>query len=102
MILPTGGWPSRAGRDPSALEYVGNTFGIRPEYPAHTVNRWIIGETARARLAVDEALTSFRFNDAVLRHLTVLRDSAASTPSVMMKSSDKDDSRRSAPQAASA
>ena len=44
--------------------YAGNTFGIRPEYPAHTVNRWIIGETARARLAVDEALTAFRFNDA--------------------------------------
>ncbi|PQV57527.1 valyl-tRNA synthetase [Defluviimonas denitrificans] len=30
----------------------------------HTVNRWIIGETARARLAVDEALTAYRFNDA--------------------------------------
>ncbi|PKP72829.1 MAG: valine--tRNA ligase, partial [Alphaproteobacteria bacterium HGW-Alphaproteobacteria-6] len=32
--------------------------------PAHTVNRWIIGETARARIAVDEALAAFRFNDA--------------------------------------
>ena len=30
----------------------------------HTVNRWIIGETARARIAVDEALGQFRFNDA--------------------------------------
>ncbi|MEZ5779113.1 MAG: valine--tRNA ligase [Paracoccaceae bacterium] len=30
----------------------------------HTVNRWIIGETARARIAVDEALTAYRFNDA--------------------------------------
>src|SRR5690606_10407202 len=30
----------------------------------HTVNRWIIGETARARMAVDEALASYRFNDA--------------------------------------
>ncbi len=30
----------------------------------HTVNRWIIGETARARLATDEALGNFRFNDA--------------------------------------
>ena len=29
-----------------------------------TVNKWIIGETARARLAVDEALETFRFNDA--------------------------------------
>jgi valyl-tRNA synthetase len=32
--------------------------------PAHTVNRWIIGEVARTREAVDDALTNFRFNDA--------------------------------------
>ncbi|MBC7137596.1 MAG: valine--tRNA ligase [Defluviimonas sp.] len=32
--------------------------------PSHTVNRWIIGETARVREAVDDALTSYRFNDA--------------------------------------
>ncbi len=32
--------------------------------PAHTVNRWIVGEVAAARLAVDEALGNFRFNDA--------------------------------------
>lgn len=32
--------------------------------PVHTVNRWIMGETARARLALDEALTGYRFNDA--------------------------------------
>jgi small subunit ribosomal protein S6 len=49
-----------------------------------------------------ELETGFRFNDAVLRHLTVARDSALTTPSVMMKSSDKDDSRRSAPQSAAA
>jgi len=32
--------------------------------PSHTVNRWIIGETARVREAVDDALASYRFNDA--------------------------------------
>ena len=32
--------------------------------PQHTVNRWIMGETARARLALDEALGAYRFNDA--------------------------------------
>ena len=32
--------------------------------PTHTVNRWIIGETARVREAVDDALTNYRFNDA--------------------------------------
>ena len=32
--------------------------------PNATVNKWIIGETAKARVAVDEALETFRFNDA--------------------------------------
>ncbi|MDN5569581.1 MAG: class I tRNA ligase family protein, partial [Paracoccus sp. (in: a-proteobacteria)] len=32
--------------------------------PTHTVNRWIIGETARILMATDEALASYRFNDA--------------------------------------
>ncbi|WP_343115986.1 valine--tRNA ligase [Ostreiculturibacter nitratireducens] len=37
-----------------------------PGIPAatHTVNRWIIGETARVREAVDAALADYRFNDA--------------------------------------
>ena len=37
--------------------------GVRPQ-PSHTVNRWIIGETARILMAVDEALAAYRFNDA--------------------------------------
>jgi valyl-tRNA synthetase len=37
--------------------------GARPQ-PSHTVNRWIIGETARILMAVDEALAAYRFNDA--------------------------------------
>ena len=36
---------------------------IRPVV-THTVNRWIIGEVARTRMAVDEALENYRFNDA--------------------------------------
>ncbi|MBU3000138.1 valine--tRNA ligase [Roseovarius nubinhibens] len=32
--------------------------------PEATVNRWIIGETAKVRQVVDEALETFRFNDA--------------------------------------
>ncbi len=35
-----------------------------PSSVTQTVNRWIIGETARARLAHDEALENYRFNDA--------------------------------------
>lgn len=37
--------------------------GARPT-PRHTVNRWIIGEVARIRQTVDEALTAYRFNEA--------------------------------------
>ena len=32
--------------------------------PTHTVNRWIIGETAKVREAIDDALNNYRFNDA--------------------------------------
>ena len=48
-----------------------------------------------------ELETGFRFNDAVLRHLTVSKSHAETTPSVMMKMVEREDSRR-APQEASA
>jgi small subunit ribosomal protein S6 len=48
-----------------------------------------------------ELETGFRFNDAVLRHLTVLKDKAETGPSIMMKSVEKDDARK-APQEATA
>ncbi len=35
-----------------------------PPAAAQTANRWIVGETARARETVDAALDGFRFNDA--------------------------------------
>ena len=43
-----------------------------------------------------ELETGFRFNDAVLRHLTVSKAQAETAPSVMMKVVDREDSRRSA------
>ena len=45
-----------------------------------------------------EIETGFKFNDAVLRHLTVSRDKAETTPSVMMKAVEKEESRKSAHQ----
>ena len=38
--------------------------GALPPVASQTVNRWIIGETARVRVAVDEAMAAYRFNDA--------------------------------------
>ena len=47
-------------------------------------------ECGKAVLA--ELETGFRFNDAVLRHLTVMKSQAETTPSVMMKMVDREDS----------
>ncbi|GAP34620.1 30S ribosomal protein S6 [Piscinibacter sakaiensis] len=44
-----------------------------------------------------ELETGFRFNDAVLRHLTVQKSKAETTPSVMMKVVDREEARK-APQ----
>src|SRR6056297_3591361 len=38
--------------------------GFDPASVTQTVNTWIVGETARARMAHDEALGKYRFNDA--------------------------------------
>ncbi len=38
--------------------------GFDPAKVEQTLNKWIVGETARVREAVDEALTQYRFNDA--------------------------------------
>jgi small subunit ribosomal protein S6 len=46
-----------------------------------------------------ELETGFRFNDAVLRHLTVARSKAETTPSVMMKVVEREESRKTAQEA---
>ena len=38
--------------------------GFDPASVTQTVNRWIVGEIARGRIAHDEALAAYRFNDA--------------------------------------
>lgn len=53
-------------------------------------------EASKETLA--ELETGFRFNDAVLRHLTVKKDKAETTPSIMMKSVEKEEARKSAAQ----
>lgn len=45
-----------------------------------------------------ELETGFRFNDAVLRHLTVKKDKAETTPSIMMKAVEREESRKAAAQ----
>ena len=47
--------------------------------------------------ALTELESSFRFNDAVLRHLTVALDKAETAPSAMMKHVEREEARK-APQ----
>ena len=41
-----------------------------------------------------ELETGFRFNDAVLRHLTVAMDKAETNPSIMMKAVEREEARK--------
>ena len=41
-----------------------------------------------------EIETGFRFNDAVLRHLTVAKDKAETAPSIMMKAVEREEARK--------
>lgn len=48
--------------------------------------------------ALNELETGFRFNDAVLRHLTIAKEKAETAPSVMMKAVEKEEARKAAQQ----
>jgi small subunit ribosomal protein S6 len=50
-----------------------------------------------SREVLVELETAFRFNDAVLRHLTVQKSQAETGPSIMMKMVEREDSRKSSP-----
>ncbi len=45
-----------------------------------------------------ELETGFRFNDAVLRHLTIAKDKADTAPSVMMKAVEREEARKASQQ----
>jgi small subunit ribosomal protein S6 len=49
------------------------------------------------KATLDELEHGFRYNDAVLRHLTVAMKKAVTTPSPMMKNVEREESRRPAP-----
>ncbi len=49
---------------------------------------------------LDELEHSFRYNDAVLRHLVIKAKAAQTAPSIMMKAVEREDSRKVAAEAA--
>jgi small subunit ribosomal protein S6 len=44
--------------------------------------------------SLTELETAFKFNDAVLRHLTVVKDKAETGPSIMMKQVEREEARK--------
>ncbi|CAK7036985.1 30S ribosomal protein S6 [Saezia sanguinis] len=51
---------------------------------------------------LDELEHAFRFNDAVLRHLTVRKETAETTPSSMMKVVEREEARKNTQQESAA
>lgn len=55
-----------------------------------------------SQATLTELETGFRFNDAVLRHLTVGKGKAEINPSIMMKSVEREEARKASSQEAAA
>ncbi len=47
-----------------------------------------------SQVVLDELVSGFRFNDAVLRHLVIVRDEAVTEQSIIMKTKDEKPERR--------
>jgi small subunit ribosomal protein S6 len=47
----------------------------------------------RRKETLDEIVSAFRFNDAVLRHLVIARDEAVTEPSPMMRKDEEKEGR---------
>jgi small subunit ribosomal protein S6 len=52
--------------------------------------------------ALEELEHGFKFNDAVLRHLTIQKDSAQTEPSIMMKTVEREEARKAQQEQAAA
>ena len=67
-------------------------------YPIHKVHKahYVLMNVECTNGALDGMTSAFKFNDAVIRHLIIRRDSAPTEPSPLAKSKEKDgrDERR--------
>ena len=56
--------------------------------------RTFLGGIQEALSVMDDIEHAFKFNDAVLRHLTVVKKKAETAPSVMMRSVEREEARK--------
>ena len=66
-------------------------------YPINKVHKahYVLMNVECNQAALDELASAFRFNDAVIRNLVLVRDDAVTDPSPLAKSKDDRDSRGS-------
>ncbi len=64
-------------------------------YPIHKVHKahYVLMNIEVDQEGLDELVSAFRFNDAVIRHLVIRRDEAITEPSPMAKAKEKEESR---------
>jgi len=55
---------------------------------------YVLMNIEASQAALDELVSGFRFNDAVLRHLVIARDAAVTEASLILKSKDEKPERR--------
>ena len=108
--------PDQSEQVPAMLERY-RTLGTNGGGKVHRVEDWgrrqlayMIQKLAKAHYlclniecgqeTLNELETGFRFNDAVLRHLTVARSKADIAPSVMMKAVEREEARKERQEAA--
>ena len=65
-------------------------FPIQKAHKAH----YLLMNVECSQEALDDLLSSFRFNDAVLRNLVIKRDEAVTEPSILAKSGEDRGERR--------
>ena len=71
------------------------SYPIQKMHKAH----YVLMNVECDKESLGELEHAFRFNDAVLRHLTVAKSKAETTPSVMMKVVEKEEVRKVAQEA---
>ncbi len=106
--------PDQSEQVPAMLERY-KTLVTTPGGKVHRVEDWgrrqlayMINKLAKAHYlclniecdpaTLGELETGFRFNDAVLRHLTVSKTKAETAPSIMMRQVERDEARKAPPQ----
>ena len=55
---------------------------------------YVLLNVETSKVVLDELVSGFRFNDAVLRHLVIARDEAVTEQSLIMKTKDEKPERR--------